>query len=527
MQRRAFLTSAAASALLRPRPLRAQPARATTLRHVPSSNLTQLDPSWSTAFITLCHGYAVFDTLYGADSQQRIRPQMAEGHSVSDDGLTWLIRLREGLMFHDGTPVRAVDCAQSLGRWAKLQATGQIVGGFVDRWSAADDRTIKVALNRKLPTLPYLMAMASFPPFIMPDHLAKTDPKQQIQTMVGSGPFRFKADEYVTGSMAVYERFAGYVPRAEPPDWTAGGKVARVDRVEWPVIPDNATAAAALERGEVDWLARPLADLIPNLRRSPDIAFAVTDPTGWFGILRFNTLQAPFNDERVRQAVMMAVDPEDYMRVATNDDPSSYTICRSMFPCGTPLGAQLGAGAMGGSLEAARKLLTSSGYAQEKVVVLSPSDSPPIGDFAAIAADTLRAIGMNVDLVVADWGTVTQRRTSKEPVDQGGWSMFVTLVGGSVMVNPAVNFLIRGQGARGYFGWYENATIEALTQDWLQSASAAEQRQIADAIQREAFRTVPVVPLGQFVQRTAFRKSVHGILQGPAVLLWNVDKDAA
>ena len=525
MRRRSLLAGAAAAAIVTRMPARAR-AAGVTLRHVPSSNLTQLDPTISTAFITLCHGYAVFDTLYGADSRQRIRPQMAEGHTVSDDGLTWLIRLREGLAFHDGTPVRATDCAASLSRWAALQATGQLVGTFADSFSAQDDRTIKVALKRKLPTLAYLMAMASFPPFMMPERLARTDPHQPIQEMVGSGPFRFKADEYVSGSLAVYEKFAGYVPRAEPPDWTSGGKIAHVDRVEWPVIPDNATAAAALLRGEVDWLARPLADLIPALSKSADIGVAVTDPTGWFGMLRFNTLQPPFDNVRVRQAVMMAVNPEDYMRVATNDDPSSYTVCRSMFPCGTLLGTETGTDAMQANLETARAMLQASGYAQEKVVLLSPSDSPPIGDFAAMAADTLQKLGMNVDLVVADWGTVTQRRASKEPTGRGGWSMFVTLVGGSVMLNPAVNFLIRGQGQRGYFGWYENPLVEALTQDWLQSSTDTDRLRIGDAIQREAFRTAPVVPVGQFVQRTAFRKTVHGILQGPAVLLWNVDKEA-
>ncbi len=526
MKRRSLLTAGATSLLAAAWPARfavAQPARS-VLRYVPSSNLTLLDPIWSTAYVSLCHGYAVFDALYGTDAQQQVKPQMAEGHSVSDDGRTWLIKLREGLTFHDGSPVLARDCVASLIRWSARNATGQIIASFVDSWSAPDDRTIKATLKRPLPSLVYLMGMSVFPTFIMPERLARTDPSQQVTEMMGSGPFRFKADEYVSGSLTVYEKFDGYVPRSEPAEGTSGGKIAKVDRIEWHVIPDSATAVSALQRGEMDWLERPIADLLPKLKKDPNIVIGVTDPTGWAGALRFNQLQAPFNNEKVRQAAMMAVNQEDYLRVATGDDPSSGTVCPSFFPCGTALGSKLGAAAMTGNIEQAKAMLKASGYAGEKVVLLNPNDNPPIGDFAEIAANAFRQIGLNVEMVTTDWGTVTQRRAKKDPVSQGGWSVFVTTVNGPAIMNPAVNFMIRGQGERGYFGWYENAEIEKLTQDWLVAETDADRLKLADAIQTIAFRTVPAVPLGQFVQHTAYRKNVQGMLQGPAVLPWNISK---
>lgn len=525
MNRRTFLASsvAAGGALATiGRRAAAQSAGRSVLRYVPSANLTLLDPIWSTAYISLCHGYAVFDTPYGLDAAGRVRPQMLDGHTVSDDGRTWMLRLREGLRFHDGTPVRAADCAASFARWATRQPTGQVIGGFVDSWSAPDDRTVKIALKTPLPTLALLMANSPFPPFVMPERLARTDPSAQVTEMVGSGPFRFVAGEYVSGSLAVYEKFAGYAPRPEPAEWTSGGKVAKVDRIEWHVIPDAATAAAALQRGEVDWLEQPLADLLPTLKSQPDITISAVDPTGWTGFLRFNQLQAPFDNVAVRRAVLMAVNQEDYLKVATGDDPKSYTVCKAVFPCGTPYGGQQGADAMPGNIEAARKALAESGYKGERVVVLNPTDNPPLGTFADIAADTMRRIGMNVDNVTTDWGTLTQRRASKAPVSEGGWSVFVTYVNAPALVNPAVNFLIRGQGERGYFGWYKDDEIERLARDWLLSGDEAQRTAIAAAISAEAFRTVPVVPLGQFVPRTAYRSNVHGILKGPAVLQWNV-----
>jgi peptide/nickel transport system substrate-binding protein len=499
-------------------------AQKSVLRYVPSSNLTLLDPIWSTAYVSLCHGYAVFDALFAADARQQVQPQMAEGYTISDDGRTWTIRLREGLRFHDGEPVRGIDVATSLKRWAARQPTGQVVGAFVDSWTAPDDRTVVIALKRPLPTLAYLMAMSPFPPFVMPERLAKTDPAQQVTEMVGSGPFRFVASEYVSGSLTVYEKFDKYLARSEPAEWTAGGKIAKVDRIEWRVIPDAATAAAALQQGEVDWIEKPIADLLPLFKKRPDIEISAIDPTGWAGAIRFNCLQPPFNNERIRRAVLSAVNQLDYLKIATGDDPATYTVCPSVFPCGTPLGHPIGAKVMTGDVAAAKAEIKAAGYAGEKVVVLQPGDNPPLGDFAELAGDLMRQLGLNVEMVTTDWGTVTQRRAKKDPVSAGGWSAFITTVNGPAIMNPAVNFLIRGQGERGYFGWYANDEVEKLAAEWLQSGTDADRVRLADMIQEIVFKTAPYVPLGQYVQPTAYRKSVKGILQGPAVLPWNVSK---
>jgi peptide/nickel transport system substrate-binding protein len=398
-----------------------------------------------------------------------------------------------------------------------------MVGGFVESWSAADDRTIKVTLRRKLPTLAYLLANSVFPPFIMPERLIKAAGDGPVTEIVGSGPFRFIPSEYVSGSKAVYEKFAGYVARGEPAAGTAGGKLAKVDRLEWHVIPDKATAIAALQAGEVDWVEAVPPDLLPLLRSREDIALDVIDPSGWTGLLRLNELQKPFDNVTVRRAVLMAVDQKEYLATAVGDDAAAGTVCKAVFPCGTPYGRQLGADAMRGDPDAARKLLAEGGYGGEKVVILQPTDVPPYGDYAAITAELLRRIGMNVDLVATDWGTVTQRRTNRGPVEQGGWSIFVVGVNGPALLNPAVNFLVRGQGARGYFGWYQNDDVERLTAEWLEAEHDADRNRLADAIQTIAFATVPYVPLGQFTVRTAYRRDVRGVLHAPAVLPWNVE----
>ena len=257
IDRRSFIATSAAATAAVATPHRARAQRAAdprVLRFVPQANLTSLDPIWTTAAVTENHGWTIFDTLYGLTDDLKVQPQMAEGHTVSDDGLTWQIRLREGLKFHDGEPVRAQDCAASLARWARRDTFGQSLGAVVDAWEAADDRTIRIRLKSRFPLLiDALSKPAANVPFIMPERLAKTDPFQQVTEMIGSGPFRFLRDEYVSGSRVAYARFDGYVPRQEPASRNAGGKVARFERVEWTIIPDSATAAAALQAGEIDW----------------------------------------------------------------------------------------------------------------------------------------------------------------------------------------------------------------------------------------------------------------------------------
>ncbi len=504
-------------------PAIAQDLRAQTLRFVPQSNLSVLDPIWTTATVTCNHGFHIFDTLYSADSQMRPQPQMAAGHTVSDNGLTWRIMLRDGLMFHDGSPVRAADCIASLQRWAKRESYGQLLAKAIDSWRAVDDKTIEIKLNKPFPLL---LSAISKPDasvaFIMPERIAKTDANSMITEMVGSGPYRFIASEYNSGSRAVYEKFDAYQPRSEAPDWATGGKVAHFKRIEWHIIADPSTAGAALQKGEVDWWENPLNDLLPSLAKNNAIGMQIFDPNGKIALMRLNHLQPPFDDVRLRRAVLMAVNQEDYMRAAIGDDPSMWAISRSLWPKGTPYFKDDGDRLMKNSLEAAKAALKEAGYAGQRVVIINPGDYPLIGALGEVTAATLRQIGMNVDLQTMDWGTVVQRRANRETVDKGGWSIFHTTGSSSGYANPAVSPLVRGQGASGWFGWWSNAKAEQMAEAWLDAPDAAAQAKIASDLASLALEEVATVPLGQFYVKTAYRKRITAPLQGPGVYPWHI-----
>lgn len=524
MHRRTLLQGAAASLLASPlaAPAIAQPAKAATLRYVPQANLSVLDPIWTTATVTGEHGFYVFDTLYGANTKGEPQPQMAEGHSVSDDRRVWTFKLRDGLVFHDGEKVRGIDCAVSLERWSKRDPFGQLLGRVVEKWGAPDDRTVEIRLSRPFPhLLDALCASGGNIAFIMPERLARTDPNKAVTEMIGSGPYKFLPKEYNSGSRVAYEKFDGYTPRGEAPDWMSGGKVAHFPRVVWNIIPDPATAAAALQNNEVDWWERPLVDLIPLLKKADGVGVQIADPGGRMAIMRLNCLQSPFKDVKLRQAVRMAVNQEDYMRASRGDDASLWTVCRSLFGKGTPY-FQDQKDLMPADQNAARALLKEAGYADEKVVVINPTDFPDIGPLGQMTTQTLKQIGMNVDLQESDWGTVVQRRAKRAPTSEGGWSIFHTTGPVVGWGNPAVSPLVSGKGENGWYGWWKSEAAEQMAAAWIEATDPAEQKKIAVAAGRLALDQVATVPLGQFFLQTAFRTSITGILQAPTMVPWNI-----
>ncbi|MCC7284304.1 MAG: ABC transporter substrate-binding protein [Acetobacteraceae bacterium] len=524
MNRRGVLGAALASVTL-PLPALAQSDRGRVMTFVPHANLTVLDPVYTTALVTSNHAYYVFDTLYGVDSHLRPHPQMAEGHTVADDGRTYLIRLRDGLRFHDGEPVRAADCAASLRRWSARDTFGRTLADAVDAWEAADDRTLRIRLKRPFPLLIDALAKpATNIPFMMPARLAATDPNAQITEMVGSGPYRFVAGEYVSGNRVAYEKFTDYVPRQGQPDWTTGGKVAHFDRIVWKIIPDPSTAAAALQTDEVDWWDQVLPDLIPVLRRNRNIALGNGNPVGHVAFMRFNHTQAPFNNRKLRQALLRAINQADYMATVTANDPSAYKVCHSFFPCGTPYGTPPTPDPMSDrpSLDQVKQLVRESGYAGEKIVILNPSDFVTIAPFGRVTHALLLQLGMNAELVETDWGAMLQRRANRGPVESGGWSMFPTWWTGETLVNPAMNAVIRGQGAQGWAGWYESARMEELNERWLREPTEAGRSAAAAEMQAIAFEDVAALPIGQFSIPTAYRRTLTGFVEGPAPYPWGV-----
>ena len=501
-------------------------AQQKVLKFIPQADLRILDPIATTAYITRNHGYMVYDTLLAVDEKFQVKPQMLEKWEVSKDQLTYTFTLRAGLKFHDGAAVKPADCIASVERWGRRDALGQKLAEATESWAAVDDKTFRLKLKKAFPlTLEALAKPSSNVPFIMPERIAKTDPFKNIEDPTGSGPFKMVKSEWVPGNKVVYVKNTDYVPRKEPASWGSGGKVVKVDRVEWIYIPDSATAAAALNAGEADWWEQMPPDLIPLLAKNKDITVKNIDPLGSMGMIRFNFLHPPFNNEKMRQALLYAVNQQDYV-IAIAGDPKNGKPCYSYYTCGTPLASEISAEPLKGArnLDKARQLIKESGYKGEKIVIIDATDQPIVHAQSLLTLDMLKKLGLNAEVQAGDWGTLITRRAVKEPVEKGGWSIFHTWLVGPDMVNPAVNFPIRGTGEKAWFGWPTDSKIEELREAWFNAGDAAASKKAASAVQQRAFEFVPFIPTGQFILPTAFRSNISGVIIAPIAFLWNIEK---
>jgi peptide/nickel transport system substrate-binding protein len=513
--------AAALAAMLVTLPAQAQ----TVLRAAMHSDLKIIDPIWTTALISSHHGYMVYDTLFARDANLEVKPQMVERWEVSDDRLTWTFILREGLEWHDGTPVTAEDCIASIRRWGARDSMGQKLVATIADMHPTDQRTFRMKLKEPYGlVLQALAKSGSNVPFMMPKRIAATDPNTQIQDATGSGPFIFVKDQWKAGEKAVYARNPKYKPRNEPASGLAGGKVAKVDRVEWIWIPETQTQINALINGEIDLVEIVAPDLLPLLAENPNVTLAVVNRAGRQYAMRFNTLHKPFDNPKIRAVALVALSQQEFLD-ANVGDAKWYRLCKSLFPCGSPLESTKGwDDKLTGNVAQARKMLQDAGYDGTPVVFLHQTDTSGHNNLATVGKAQLERAGFKVDLQAMDWQTLVSRRAKKEPLAQGGWSAFFTSWSATDVLDPAVAAFLNASCEKATFGWPCDEGLEKLRDQFARESDPAKQKAIAEQVQLYVLDFPTHVPLGQFTTPTAHRKSLTGLLTSPAIALWNIEK---
>lgn len=522
MKRRSLLAGAATSALARPS--LAGPSR--TLSMIPQVALNSIDPIWTSSQIARNMGYMVFDQLYGRDEAMNACPQMVESDLMEDSARRWTLRLRDNLWWHDGEKVLARDCVASVKRWMKRNPAGNTLEARLDAIETIDDRTFVFRLNRPYPHLRMLLSQFIIPPVMMPERLALTDPFKQIPEAIGSGPFRWLADEHVLASHAAFARFDRYVPRDEPASYTAGGHRVLLDRVEWKMIPDPQTAVNALITGEVDWMEIPLPDLIPLLKKSPGIVTGNLDEYGQILFLRPNHTQYPTNNPMIRHAMQAAMDQKEVMAAVMGGDPANAITPIGFLQSGKPEVDRAGMDQIPihPNPQRVKAMLDKAGYKGERLVLLHPTDHIYYNPTSSVVSQLLSESGFNIDDQMMDWGTVQARRSSRAPLENGGWSIFCTVAPVPDYRNPLLAAFIRGDGQKGWYGWPEDSRMEQLYATWLETTDPAEQTRLEREYQLQAFKFLPFIPLGRYLQTSAWRDNVRGIPKGPSAVFWNIEK---
>jgi peptide/nickel transport system substrate-binding protein len=498
-------------------------AQGKTLRVVMHSDLKIIDPIWTTAYIVRNHGYMIYDTLLALDEKGEVKPQMLEKWEQSADKLTFTMTLRDGLEWHDGKPVTSDDCISSIKRWAAKDAAGQKMMSFVASIDKVNDKSFAIKL--KEPTGLVLLALSkpsSNVPFMMPKRVADGDPNKQLEETIGSGPFIFKRDEWKPGDKTVYIKNPKYKPRAEPASGLSGGKVVNVDRVEWRAISDMQQITSALQQGEIDYVETPKHDLLPVLKKDANVKLWDVNPLGNQYTFRPNHLHPPFNNPKVREALWYIFNQKDFLDGVIGN-AAYYKECKAMFVCGTPLASDKGMeDKLTSNMDKAKALLKEAGYNGERIVLMQSTDLDVLSNLAPVAKSLMEKAGMKVEMQSMDWQTLVGRRTKKEPLDQGGWSAFLTSWNAADITNPVIAAYFNSAGDKALFGWPNDAETEKLRDQFARETDPAKQKAIAEAIQVRATTNVSHIHLGQWYQPIATRKNVDGLLKAPVPVFWNV-----
>jgi peptide/nickel transport system substrate-binding protein len=496
--RRAFGTGAAAAALTLSRSrLAAAQASSKVLRVVPQAEPQSFDPVFTQVNNVSMHGAMIYDQLFGWDDKMNVQPQMVDDWKTTDDRLLYTFTLRRGLKFHDGGDVTTRDVVASLKRMFVRDGQNQLLAGLIDEYQRIDDRSFSIRLKAPFAFTEFLLGGSNgVVGAIMREKDAMTDPFTQVKERIGSGPFRFIDAEYRPGAKLVYEKFDGYVPRSEPASGFAGGKVVKVDRVEWVIIPDTSVAFNALRSGEVDMLDAPPLDLLPTVANDRNIVIGEVWPLESYAVLRFNSIHPPFNDVKARRAVAHAFSQTDYMSAAYGD-PKLWHECYAYWVCGSANGTEIGSDPYRTpDLDRARQLVRESGYDGTPIVLIGGSDIPAYQRLSLVTVDLLQKIGFKVDLQLSDWDSVATRRQKKDPPTQGGWNLFHTSANGAQLSSPLTSpSTITTCDGKNFPGWPCDQLEEDMRLRYIREPDAAKRMALLQDMHRRLWDVVLTHPL--------------------------------
>jgi peptide/nickel transport system substrate-binding protein len=239
-------------------------------------------------------------------------------------------------------------------------------------------------------------------------------------------------------------------------------------------------------------------------------------------------LNPPTSNPAFRRALLAAIDQREVMDAVMGGDSDGAITPMGFLATGHPEVDKAGIDAITHrpSTDRIKAMLVDAGYHGEKLVLLHTSDQPFYNSACQVVAAQLGQVGVNIDDQVMDWGTVLQRRGSREPLSKGGWSLFVSVTPVPEYRDPLLASLLRGNGKDAWIGWPDIPRIETAYNAWLDSDDPAEQIRLEREIQLAAFEFVPFIPLGRYRPTVAWSKTLSQPLKGPAPVFWDVSKSS-
>jgi peptide/nickel transport system substrate-binding protein len=478
------------------------------IRWVPQGSVGALDPLWTTAAVTRGIGFHVWDKLIGQDDFGVLQPDMLEKWEVDNDGKRFTFTLRDGLLWHDLTPVRVEDVIASIKRWGEVEPYAKFFNPLITRFDKIDNESFVIEVSE--PTgliLAGLGKPGASQPIMVPE--AQVVPAtEQMTTFIGSGPYKMGAWE--PGNRLFLERFEDYVPRTESPSYFAGAHMAYVDVLEMIEIPDQQTRVAAVLTGEVDYIDVVSGDFYDSLASGANVQVMIGKP-GAQPIFNFNKAIPPFDNTPegllMRRAVQAATNAEEIMLGYGTRD--LWSLCSSYMFCGgfwSQTDVAKGRYNMSNP-DLAKQLIAEAGYDGTPIILLDPTDFPTIHPIPIVLREQLDRVGINVEYRAIDWATQITATRQEE-----GWNIAPTWYSSYILHPLNTQGLVTGKGTS---GWWESPEMDAARQRMAEAIDSDEQLAASDAMQEIFFDQVPYVNLGQFFQLRAMNSDLKGYIAAP------------
>lgn len=456
-----------------------------------------LDTTWTTAIIVVVPAQHIFEYLFAYDAQFASTPMLVENYEISDDALTYTFELRDDVKFHDGSDMTADDVVASLKRWGELSGEGAAAFENVAEITATDPTTVTITMSSPFaPLVSYLSGPAGAGAIIIPAAIAEAAGVERMEEYIGTGPYKFV--EHIPDRHVRLERFEDYVPREEPPDGFAGRRTAYFDVLEFVPVPDAAARIAGVETGDYHWAEEVTRDEYTRLQDHAEVDALVIKPLRSMNVV-FNKDSGPMSNKLLRQAALYALDCQAIM--AAGFGPQDFwRVDGSMMPEETIWYTDAGTEKYNtGDLERARQLVEESGYADEPIRWMAPSDREDYFGVALAGSQQLQAIGLNVEAVSMDWGTLVERRT--QPSE---YEIFNT--GFSFTPEPTTLSFIPDE----WPGWWVSEEKDAALEPLMEETDPEARKELWADFQELVYDEVPIVKTGDFFGLSIKRKALQG-----------------
>ena len=480
-----------------------------TLRVVSQASIKSLDPDFCTSYVCWQPSAGpILESLFAQGADFSTQPLLVDSWDISDDGLTWTLNLREGITFHDGTPLTSEAAILSTERILVDTPAGNVLREFLveDGMQAVDDLSWTIETKEPYGSLLDGFALRTHGTVIVYTPTAAAFPMTEDvgqENIIGTGPYQLES--WDVGVKVAIERFDGYQSRSEPASWLAGEKKAYVDKIEWLEIPSEETKVAGLKTGEWDFIDSIGLDFVAELQEDPDVGFTWYPGHMWYFAFNSDEIaKLPFDGLKLRQAIQASMSGVDMLSAIGPSE--TWKLSCSIYGSGTVFESEAGCDLYNqDDIEKGKQLLEESGYDGEPIVILNPTDYSTITPVGPVIKARMEEIGITVDMPGMDWATATSKRLAGE-----GWHIFTSWGTIRNRQNPAFSFLLAGGGTSIGFGYY-NEEIDTLHKQFLRTTDFATQKTIADGMQRAFMEDPPQVYSGIFFMPSAYRTWVHDV----------------